>query len=429
MKIAIVQVALSHGGAERVGALIANGLSRKGNDVIILTDLNEPITYKTDLNVAVYDFVGKRTNKYIKWIKTIRNIRRVIKKEKPDAIIGIMGLCTLVTYIACLGMHIPIVMTEHYGFERPGNAPLSFKEKLFKFHINKLYSAVTVLTEADRKVIGKRLGKIFVMPNPLFLKPVETIPQKEKTVLAVGRIGAWYVKGFDVLLQAWSKIISNEQLEISNYDYSQDGKPSHWWLKIAGAGKQESFEYLMNLLPDGEWVFNDNVNDNHLNTKNTGENSFDTDKQNSQKSGIWRSEKYHIEFLGFQKDMESLYKKSGIFVLSSRYEGFGLVLIEAMSQGCAPIACDYKGRQREILSPLQGDSLKVNGYSDHGIEVTENGILCEPDHVEALADAIQKMMIDENYRKTVQQNALERSKFYELDHIISMWEYLLNKVS
>ena len=61
--------------------------------------------------------------------------------------------------------------------------------------------------------------------------------------------------------------------------------------------------------------------------------------------------------------------------------------------------------------------------------MTENGILCEPDHVEALADAIQKMMIDENYRKTVQQNALERSKFYELDHIISMWEDLFKKIS
>jgi len=399
MKIAIVQVALSHGGAERVGALIANGLSRKGNDVIILTDLNEPITYKTDSDVVICDFVGKRTNKYIKWIKTIRNIRRIIKKEKPDAIIGIMGLCTLVTYIACLGMRIPIVMTEHYGFERPNDAPLSFKEKLFKFHINKLYSAVTVLTEADRKVIGNRLGKIFVMPNPLFLKPVETIPQKEKTVLAAGRIGAWYVKGFDVLLLAWSKIIKNEKKEKK--------RNANWWLKIAGAGEQESFQYLMNLLPDGGWVFNDNVNDNHSNTKHTKEKETSAENQSSQKSGVWRSEKYRIEFLGFQNEMESLYKKSEIFVLSSRYEGFGLVLIEAMSQGCACVACDYKGRQREII---QDES---------------QGLCCEPDHVEALADAIQKMMIDEDFRKTVQQNAVERSKFYSLDHIISMWEDLI----
>lgn len=389
MKIAIVQVALSHGGAERVGALIANGLSRKGNDMIILTDLNEPVTYKTDSDVVIHDFAGKKANKYIKWFKTIRKIRRIIKKEKPDAIIGIMGLCTLITYIACLGMRIPIIMTEHYGFERPDNAPLNFKQKFFKFHINKLYSAVTVLTEADRKAIGNRLGKVFVMPNPLFLTPVETIPHKEKTVLAAGHLDRWFYKGFDILLQAWSKI------------QDSSSKFQDWWLKVAGNGKKESFEYLKGLLPDAEWVYNDN--DNH-------------------RDWLWRSEKYHIEFLGFQKDMESLYKKSEIFVLSSRYEGFGLVLIEAMSQGCAPVACDFNGRQREILSPTP--ALPHEG----GYKRAPSGILCEPDNVEELTDAIQKMIIDDDYRKTAQQQAVERSKFYRLDNIISMWEELLNYI-
>lgn len=86
------------------------------------------------------------------------------------------------------------------------------------------------------------------------------------------------------------------------------------------------------------------------------------------------------------------------------------MLIEAMSQGCAPIACDYKGRQREII---QDDS---------------QGLCCKPDHVEGLADAIQKMIFDEDYRKAVQQNAVERSKFYELNHIISMWDDLLKNI-
>lgn len=422
MKIAIVQVALSHGGAERVGALIANGLSRKGNDIIILTDLNEPVTYKTDSDVVIHDFAGKKANKYIKWLKTIRKIRRIIKEEKPDAIIGIMGLCTLITYIACLGMRIPIVMTEHYGFERPDNAPLNFKQKFFKFHINKLYSAVTVLTEADRKAIGNRLGKVFVMPNPLFLTPVETIPHKEKIVLAAGHLDRWFYKGFDILLQAWSKI------------HDSSSKFQDWWLKIAGNGEKESFEYLMNLLPDGEWVYNDNVNDddNFINTK---EKYAGTEKQKSQKCGVWRSEKYHIEFLGFQKDMESLYKKSKIFVLSSRYEGFGLVLIEAMSQGCAPIACDFKGRQREILCPEGVSSSKFirqdssASSQDSRFELCENGMLCKPEDVEALASAIGSMIKDEDYRQRVQQHAIERSKFYALDNIIIMWEKLFKTIS
>ena len=232
-------------------------------------------------------------------------------------------------------------------------------------------------------------------------------PITRESVLTAGRIDAWHVKGFDVLIKSWKKI------QDLNDNVNDDDNLREWWLKIAGAGNQESLEYLMNLLPDGEWVFNENVNDddNHINIKQSKEKNAGTEKQNSQKCGVWRSEKYHIEFLGFQKDMESLYKKSEIFVLSSRYEGFGLVLIEAMSQGCAPIACDYKGRQREII---QDDN---------------QGLCCEPDNVEELADAIQKMIIDDDYRKKVQLNAVERSKFYELDHIVSMWEDLLNKIS
>lgn len=413
MKIAIVQVALSHGGAERVGALIANGLSQKGHKTIILTDLNEPVTYETDPKITIYGFVGKKTNKFAKWFKTIRNIRSAVKKEKPNIIIGIMGLCSLITYIACLGLHIPIVMTEHYAFERPDNAPLKFKQKLFKFYINKLYTAVTVLTEADKRVIGHRLKRVFVMPNPLFLEPTKTIPPKEKSILAAGRVDGWYAKGFDILLQAWSKI------------QDPGSKFQDWWLKIAGNGKKESFEYLMNLLPDGEWVYNDNVNDddNFINTK---EKYAGTEKQKSQKCGVWRSEKYHIEFLGFQKDMESLYKKSEIFVLSSRYEGFGLVLIEAMSQGCAPIACDFNGRQRDILCP---EGVSSSMFQNSRIELCKNGMLCKPEDVEALASAIGSMIRDKDYRQRVQQHAIERSKFYALDNIIIMWEKMFKTIS
>ena len=196
-------------------------------------------------------------------------------------------------------------------------------------------------------------------------------------------------------------------------------------MKIAGDGKKESFEYLMNLLPDAEWVFNDN--DKHSNTRNTEEKGINTDKLNSQKSGVWRSEKYHIEFLGFRKDIEELYKKSSIFVLSSRYEGFGLVLIEAMSQGCACVACDYKGRQREILNPSSALP-EGEGEPNRKIEITENGILCEPDDVEALASALKKMMKDENYQKQVQQNAVERSKFYDIEHTMNRWEEYLEKI-
>ena len=414
MKIGIVQVALSHGGAEQVGVMLANGLRQHGHDSFILTDMNEPVVYRVDDSVPIYDFAGKKTKALIKWLKAIKNIRHTVKQEKPDVIIGIMGLCTLVTYIACLGLRIPIVMTEHNSFERPSSASMPLSLKIFKFWINKLYKHITVLTEADKKVIGNRLKNVTVMPNPLLLTPVEEIPPKENVVMAAGRVDSWHYKGFDVLIKSW-KIIQD-----LNDDDNDDDNLREWWLKIAGAGKKESFEYLMNLLPDGNWIHNEDDNDDD------NENWF------------WRSEKYHIEFLGFQKDMESLYKKSEIFVLSSRYEGFGLVLIEAMSQGCAPVACDYKGRQREILKEThptppclgrEADCAESNiNKSSLNSVYSDCGILCEPENVEALASALVKMMKDEVYRKQAQKKSVERSKYYSLDNCVNRWEEFLSQI-
>ena len=106
------------------------------------------------------------------------------------------------------------------------------------------------------------------------------------------------------------------------------------------------------------------------------------------------------------------------------------MLIEAMSQGCAPVACDYKGRQREIINP---SSVLPQGEEEQSAAVSEfcvcdNGILCEPDNAEQLAAAIARMISDDNYRMSVQQNAISRSRYYSIENTVDRWEQLLNKV-
>ena len=402
MNILIVCPRLCHGGAERVAVCLANGFVKRRHEIRFMSDLYEEVTYTLDNRVQISNLISAHNNKIQKWFGAIKNVRNEVKRNKPDIIIGIMPLCSLIAKIATIGIKIPIIATEHNAFEKPKSSPMPIIERLYKFHINKIFDQVTVLTEADKKVIDKRLKNVTVMSNPLVIDPITLIPPKKKYILAAGRIDNWYVKGFDILIKSWKKI------QDLNDNVNDDDNLRDWWLKIAGIWRgEDTIPYLTGIIPDGEWVFNVNDNDN--------------------KSGIWRSEKYRIEFLGFRKDIEELYKKSSIFVLSSRYEGFGLVLIEAMSQGCAPVACDYKGRQAEILSP-SGDERRKTKDEKSGIEVTENGILCEPDNVEALASALKKMMEDEDYRKKVQHNAVERSKFYDMEHTMNRWEEYLNKV-
>ena len=388
MKIAIVCSRLGFGGAEHVAVMWANGFVNKGYEVILISNLFEDITYHIDDRVKLEKLVSTNNNKFLKWFSAFFNTRKVFVKERPTIAIGIMGTCSIISWLAALGIRISVIASEHNAFERPSYASLSYKDKIIKFFIYRFFRCVTVLSEADRCFVKGKLKNVFVMPNPLPMEPVHDVLAPKKTVLAVGRLDDWHCKGFDVLIRAWALV--NGKLRIDNGQLSFKGES--WKLQIAGTGSEKSLNYL---------------------------------KQLCRENGVENS----VEFLGFRKDMEKLYQDASIFVLSSRYEGFGLVLIEAMSQGCACVACDYKGRQREIMCP-EGQGSKFNVQSSNNkVEQCETGILCEPDDVEALAEAMKKMIVDDEYRESVRKNAIERSKYYSIENTMDRWETLLKQVT
>ena len=402
MTIAIVCSRLSYGGAERVAVLWANGFIQRGHKVILVSNLYEPVTYEVDKNVIMCQLVSNNNGIIRKWLSSFIYLRKTVKKFNPDVVIGIMSTCSFISRVATFGKNIPVISTEHDSFEKPVYPPFG---KFRKFIMNRLYKDITVLTKADSYVIGDRLRRIHVLPNPLSLKPAnDSIYNRSHIILSMGRLDAWYVKGFDVLIRAWGKIANSEELKVK-----RDG----WKLQIAGTGSENNLNYLKQLC-----------------------------KEN-----------------GVEKDIEKLYQKASIFVLSSRFEGFGLVLIEAMSQGCACVACDYKGRQKEILFPdgqvlsekckvksgelhtegcgdaeletrkseLEARNTETETWNSH-VEVCETGILCEPDDVDALAEAMRKMITDDEYRESVRLNAIERSNYYSIENTIDRWELILDKV-
>lgn len=383
MKICIVCPRLCHGGAERVAVSLANGFVARGHEVIFFADLFEEQTFVLDESIQLLNLVPQTKNKFKKWGGAVRLLRKGLKKDKPDVIIGIMSLCSLIAKLASIGMRIPVIATEHNAFERPEEVKLSFLERFYKFYFCKFYSCLTVLAESDKKLISNKLKNVAVMPNPLPLESASSNPSKQRVVLACGRIDNWYCKGFDVLIRAFGKLVQGLKSKVQD---------EGWKLVIAGVWRNpETRTYL-----DGI----------------------------AKECGVLDK----IEYTGFAEDVQKLYAESSIFVLSSRYEGFGLVLIEAMSQGCACIACDYKGRQREIMCPEGHGSMFNVQSSNNKVELCETGILCEPDDVEALAEAMKKMIMDDEYRESVRAKALERSKYYSIENTMDRWEKLLTSV-
>lgn len=402
MKICIVCPRLCHGGAERVAVSLANGFVGRGHEVSFFTDLFEEQTYVLESKVNIQSLVAVSAPKYKKWWSAIWILRKYIKKNRPDVLIGIMSVCSIVAYLSSFGLGIPVIATDHDAYEKPYPVKVSLFERFYKFYFCRLFKQVTVLAKADIICLNKRGKNVLVMPNPLAIDPIETIQVRKNIVLAAGRVDNWFCKGFDVLIRAWARVVSGSESLVSS---------GGWKLVIAGVWRNpETRTYL-----DGI----------------------------AKECGVLDK----IEYTGFVEDMPKLYAESSIFVLSSRYEGFGLVLIEAMSQGCACIACDYKGRQREIISPTQGEgvalvsSSKFQGSNskpekrsqeletrNSKVEACENGILCETDNVEALAEGIQKMITDDEYREGVRANAIERSKYYSIENTMDRWEDLFSQI-
>ena len=361
MNIILLVNKLTDGGAERVASLWATGFVNSGYKVtIVIKNSNAPITYSVPIEAQRYRYNESPWSRFK--VKRIFDkflwLRQIVNSISADVIISNDPDMSLAIYIATLGIHIPIIHTAHNAFERPSSAPMSFRTRFEKFYRNKLYDHVTVLTQADKDVIGKRLKHVTVLPNPLTFNPIESMPPKEKIVLASGRLDEWHVKGFDILLKAWAAL-----------DETNEG----WKLIISGGSKTgKGLEYLKQLCLS-------------LGIQNT------------------------VEFVGYQTDMLPYYRNAAIYVLSSRYEGFGMVLIEAMSQGCACIACDYKGRQKEILG--------------------ENaGIICQPEDVISLSSSIKKLIIDEKLRASLGSEAIKRSDFFSIDNTMLRWNNIMKKV-
>lgn len=370
MKILIMVHNLTGGGAERVAALWASGFVERGYEVGMVLNCSEdtPMTYQVPKKVHFYNLYGNKTVNLIAGILSRRlhnfwyyvgRMKRILNDFKPDVVIGVLQPYAEWARIASIKKPIVVINTEHNSFERPDSAPMGDYEWEQKYKWNVKYEQVTVLNNADKICTRDFLDNVTVLPNPLAFLPAYKPEKKEKVILAAGRLDVWHCKGFDIMLKVWG-LVAPEFPE--------------WRLEIAGKGTEQ-------------------------------------DVMRIEKMMIENRVKDRTCIIGYQTDMIPVYQRSSVFLLTSRYEGFGMVLIEAMSQGAAPIACDYKGRQSEIIT-------------------NENeGILTEPEDVVSIADGLRKLLSDDALRIRIQKNAVERSKYYSLENIMDRWEEIFKRIS
>ncbi|MBQ6309369.1 MAG: glycosyltransferase, partial [Prevotella sp.] len=208
MRIFIISNSLTNGGAERVGANLANIFVRSGHEVSLFTDLSQPATYAIDTAVTCYSWRGDLYNKVYKWFYAIRLIHRHIKADHPDIILGMMHLCSFIGRVAAVHSHVPVLLTIHHAVHH-----MSVRYSLITRFADRwmplLYSGTTVLTRVDADYYKSHDIPVFVMPNPLTFQPALAVPKKEKMILAAGRLSAIHIKGWDLLIKAWSMLAAD----------------------------------------------------------------------------------------------------------------------------------------------------------------------------------------------------------------------------
>lgn len=217
------------------------------------------------------------------------------------------------------------------------------------------YDATVVLTRQDREENWRGKHGVHVIPNPCILRPERSAALECRRAAAVGRLVP--VKGFDLLIQAWEKVAAVHP---------------DWELDIWGDGPERgALERL--------------VREKGLQGK--------------------------VFLRGVTGDVQGRLLQSSMLVFSSLFEGFGMVLVEAMACGVPCVAFECPCGPRDVISPEM------------------DGLLVPPGDVEQLSLAIIRLMEQPELRRSMGAAAREKAAHYALDAMAARWMDLFRELT
>lgn len=309
-KIFFIIPYLTKGGAQRVVTNLSNHFINKDISVFILILNDCEIGYSLDPRIKVIHIIkGRNTNILHRLYNTARTFRKLyslVSKESPDCVVSFITSANMWTGFICNLLKVPYFVSERTVTTRTLDTYNSFNKRIVQFFYRKSKRIVVPSIGIGAELMQKHnLNNVTVIKNPVtpFSPLTNQIVHNRPFILAVGRLN--YVKGFDLLIEAFSMI---ESKEID--------------LIVVGEGKDRN--RLMGIID---------------------------------KKGLSGS----VFLPGKKANMQDYYDQCDIFVLSSRNEGYPNVLIEAMSAGCAAIAFDCETGPSEIINNGVNGLLISNG--------------------------------------------------------------------
>jgi glycosyltransferase involved in cell wall biosynthesis len=360
---------LSSGGAERVTANLADYWAEKGWTVTVVTlsdGTNDFYRLSPSVRRKKLGLLQESANPVFGLINNLRRVfalRRVLRQTKPRVALAMMDKANILLSLAAWGLpNVVALGSEHI---HPPQLPLSRFWAALRRNCYGRLAAVTALTTESRDWLlhHTNVKKVVVIPNaapwPLpaqapFLMPQAVIPSGRKLLLAVGRLSEQ--KGFDLLIDAFGRIAAQH---------------ADWHLAILGEGP------LRNALL-------------------------------SQIRQVGQEDR--ITLAGRVGNVGDWYQTADLYVMSSRFEGFGNTLAEALAYGVPAVSFDCDTGPRDIIR--------------HQVD----GLLVPNGDVAALAESLNQLMRDENWRQVMGAQALEARERFSMEKITRLWEALLTEL-
>jgi wcrC len=347
------------GGGERVAVSLANELTKKYEVHLIgITTKESDLFFKINSQVKYSNFFDHR----VRLSKNILKISKLLKKyfidNEIEVAFGIGISANVFLSLAGIGTQTKVVLCDHTN-SITDNSELS--QKVQRYVGTKLADKIITLTQEDRENYIKKHGvsdeRICYIYNwkEAALSDV-SYNNKSTKIVTVGRFDSQ--KGYDYLVQVAKKVLSEK---------------SDWTWEIYGSGNQDEVDKIKEL-----------IKENNLQDK--------------------------LLIKGLEKNQDLIYGDKGIYVMTSRYEGLPLVLLEAQQYNLPIVSFCCPTGPSEIV--------------EDGV----NGFLVDCYDTDKMSEKLLKLMENESLRHSFSAHAKDNMDKFDKNRILNQWIELIETI-